>query len=591
MTRYYIMIICLLPILHTVVVAQTDSVAVVDSVISERKLEDIISQVNDPEDSPLIEFYESAPKRETATLQVRSRYIERLQKSDGFQNRTYIGSSLKSYQRIKFSHGTHYAGGILFEKDAGEKRFNDFTSGNLMISDVGAVRKFIAGDYLVEAGQGLALWRSYDIAKGADVILPVRRNAAGLNPYLSSGESGFFRGAAAEFKLGRFSQAIFYSNITRSGSLDSSGNLKNFYDVGYFRTVGEIKKRNVIAEKLYGTHCMYRFSQSNSVGATFYTARYSKKILLDDGKKFSGDRFAIASFDYKFTWQKLSLFGEIAGGNEVIAGNTGIVIMPSDDIGIIVSGRYYPYRYMNIHGLGFGEQTSNEQGFYVGTRLKVTDRILVSSYYDQYQSIYKASLPFPSVGYDFLSQIEFSPSSVFDITLKYQRKCGDVAVPTIDESGFSSDIITQQRKQKIRLSVDYKVSSRISLRGRFEQIYLDINSTGKQEKGFMTYQDVLFKPDRILQINLRIAYFRTDSYYTGISEYERDLDGVLTQPILYGSGVRWYCLMKYEPIRRVKISLKYSDYIRDDVKKIGTGLDELPGNHDNRVSAQLDFGF
>jgi hypothetical protein len=92
-------------------------------------------------------------------------------------------------------------------------------------------------------------------------------------------------------------------------------------------------------------------------------------------------------------------------------------------------------------------------------------------------------------------------------------------------------------------------------------------------------------------MNTRIIVFRSDSYFSGIFEYERDLDGVLTQPILYGSGVRWFLLFKYELINHIKISMKYSDYIRDDVKQIGTGLDQLLGNHDNRVSAQMDIGF
>jgi hypothetical protein len=591
MCYHWVVIVFLFVSFCNQVTAQIDSLAAVDSTISDRKLEDLLEQTGDQEDSPLIEFYDRTTERRTSFLQVRSRYIQRLQKSDGFQNQTYTGSILKSYQRIKFSPGNHFSGGVLMEKDAGEKRLNDFTTGNLMISNIGPVSKSILGDYFIEAGQGLALWRSYDIAKGADVILPVRRNGTGLNPYLSSGESGFFRGVATELKFGRFSSTVFYSNVNRCGSLDTSDNLKSFYDVGYFRTEGEMQKKNAITENLLGAQCVYGLSNFNSIGATFYTTRYSRKLLFRDGQKFSGDRFSIASLDYSFAWQRLSLFGEVAGSNKVIAGNSGIVLTPSDEIGIILSARYYPYRFISIHGLGFGEQTSNEQGFYFGVHLKLIDWMAVASYYDQYGSVDKSSLLFPVVGNDFLTQVELSFLSNLDVTVKYHRKITDDLQPIIDESGFGSKVITQQRKQNIRLSVDYKMSSRVSLRCRVEEVFLNNKSMGSEEKGFLTYQDVLFKPNRKVLINLRVAYFRSGSYYSGVGEYERDLDGVLTQPILYGSGVRWYCLLKYEPIRQIKLSFKYSDYIRDDVKRIGTGLDELPGNHDNRVSAQLDFGF
>jgi DNA-binding PadR family transcriptional regulator len=109
------------------------------------------------------------------------------------------------------------------------------------------------------------------------------------------------------------------------------------------------------------------------------------------------------------------------------------------------------------------------------------------------------------------------------------------------------------------------------------------------EKGSIYYSDLVFLPTKELWLNLRVAFFRTDSYSSGIYEYERDLDGVLTQPVLYGKGVRWYLIIKYTFLEHLNLSAKFSDHIRDDVKKIGSGYDQLPTNHDDRISLQLDW--
>ena len=88
---------------------------------------------------------------------------------------------------------------------------------------------------------------------------------------------------------------------------------------------------------------------------------------------------------------------------------------------------------------------------------------------------------------------------------------------------------------------------------------------------------------------MRVVYFKTDSYESGIAEYENDMPGVLSLPVLYGTGIRWYCVITYQLAGLLNLSAKYSDMIRDDVRRVGTGLDELPTNHDNRIGVQMDL--
>jgi hypothetical protein len=49
--------------------------------------------------------------------------------------------------------------------------------------------------------------------------------------------------------------------------------------------------------------------------------------------------------------------------------------------------------------------------------------------------------------------------------------------------------------------------------------------------------------------------------------------------------------VEYQVNENIRLSAKYSDMLRDDVKHMGSGVDELPTNHDDRVSVQADIDF
>jgi hypothetical protein len=161
-------------------------------------------------------------------------------------------------------------------------------------------------------------------------------------------------------------------------------------------------------------------------------------------------------------------------------------------------------------------------------------------------------------------------------TLRYSRK-------KIEEYG------TTRTKQSIRLNGDYKLSKNVKLRGRVE--FIDVVKNNLKEEGVLAYGDVGVSPTRNLSFNFRLVFFKTDSFDAGVAEYENDLPGVLSVPILYGEGVRWYTFIKYEILNSLQLTMKYSDIVREDVKRIGSGLDELPSNRDNRIGLQLDYRF
>lgn len=176
MTEKKFFVICSLLLVAGVALAQEreDSISVSDSLANE--IETLVEQSTDNENSPLREELDDRNRAGQEGVTIRSRFVQQLQQSRGFEEQKYIGSPLKSLQQMKLTRGEHISAGVILTKNAGEPQFDNFTAGYLRFSSFGPVTSFIVGDYLVESGQGIALWRGYEVLKGANVVAPVKRS-------------------------------------------------------------------------------------------------------------------------------------------------------------------------------------------------------------------------------------------------------------------------------------------------------------------------------------------------------------------------------------------------------------------------------
>jgi hypothetical protein len=587
--------ILVLIVMSTIANAQIrpDTAVSIDESFNEQEFESLVEQSTDDENSALLDLLDTSAVEKNLLL--RSRFIQRIQQSKGFENQNYLGTPLRAYQRMKFTAGSQYSAGVLIEKDPGEQRMNDFASGYFAVRSLGPITALVVGDFLLEAGQGVTFWRGYDIQKGANVVAPAHRKARGVIPYSSSDENYFLRGGAVNLSFEPLSVAVFYSDRTLSASVDTSidgGVVKSFYTNGYFRTESEIAKRNQVEERLLGGRIEYQISERNAIGLNGYTTKFSRQIVLHDGKRFANDRLSLISGEYRFHLSALDFFGEWArGDNRSTGGISGIQMTPSSSISLITAYRNYPYDFVSFHANAFGERTGtyNEKGYYAGVKVRPLKGAQLSTYYDQFEFPMPSSTSkFSSGGHELFLQADAAVAPRLELSVRYRRKITDQR-ETVTEGTTSKHIDDQLTKYGIRLHTDYQVSKNVKLRGRFEFVDITTRYTRQHETGFLMYQDVRLQQSERWSLNFRIVFFRTDSYDAGIAEYENDLPGVLSVPILSGKGAKWYALVKYSVFETLDLSLKYSDLIRDDVKRIGSGLDELPTNHDNRIGVQLDF--
>lgn len=545
---------------------------------------DEVTTVEEPED----EY--SQPILKKVKLNLRSRFTNDIQNRDGFTSDKFEGSKLKSYNRVLLKFGNNYQAGALIEKDPGEKSFNDFTSFHLQVKDFNVVNNFIAGDYVLEFGQGLALWSAFGISKSSDAIFSVKKRARGLKPYTSSAEYKFFRGASATVKLDDFYLTGFYSNRNIDASVDSLTNqITAIGQTGFHRFESEIVKKNSVNERLIGGILEYRFLGKNNFGLIYYNSTFAKQFESSSLYDLSGNKFNYLSTFYDVNFASINLFGEASYNGTSVASINGIQILASNNLIFTTSIRSYPRNYNSIYGYGFSEtsgKVKNELGFYSGLKWKTSIGVF-NLYYDIFKFPYSTSSSSLSTqGDEFLIDYQKTVFTKFDLKFRYKYENKDVT-----ETINGVDLILKRLRQSARTEFVYNISKSIRLKTRFEYNLFRIKDNKINENGILLFQDVRYTAAKNLTLTGRIIFFDTESFSSAVYEFENDLLGVMPNLAMYGEGIRWYLIAKYKPLKYLSISAKYSETYKPDETTLSSGDSEIIGNLDNRFSLQIDLSF
>ena len=527
---------------------------------------------------------------EYSRLKLRSRFTNDLQTRDGFLSGKYQGSKLKSYNRFLYNFDNNYQVGILTEKDPGELSYTDFTSFHLQVKNFNVLNSFIIGDYMLEFGQGLALWSPFGFSKGADAIFPVKKKARYLKPYTSAAEYRFYRGAATRLTLNDFSFTAFYSINTFDASIDSiTGEITSIGQTGFHRFESEQNKKNAARQKLIGGVLDYKFLEKLNVGLIYYNTSFDKNFKSSSLYDLSGNNFNYTSFYYDLYLSKLNFFGEASFDGNSVASINGVQFFASREFIFTTSVRNYPRNYNNLLGFGFSERSgkiNNEVGIYSGLKWKLPF-VVINLYYDIFRFPYRTSEnSLSSEGNEFLFDLISNPIAKFEFRLRYKYENKEVT-ELID----ADEQIVRRLKQIIRTEFIYNITKELRLKTRLEYNNFFIKDASIKENGFLVFQDIRYVPQKDINLYGRIIFFQTDSFNSAIYEFENDLLGVMPNLALYGKGIRWYLIVKYKPLNFLSLSAKYSETYKPDEYFLSSGDNEIIGNVDNRFSLQIDLSF
>ena len=541
--------------------------------------------------------YVTAGEKEETLVRFRSRTSRDLQPRRGELDDVFAGSAIKSYERLSIKGGDLEAG-ALFEKDSGEKISSGFTSGYALVKDVGFLRRVVVGDFAVEAGQGLVLWRGSSFGKGGAAISVARKSGLSVQPYRSSGESEFLRGGAACALLeaagfGSIEATAFFSRNSLDATLDSSGNISGLYEGGLFRTKSELEKRKAVTERVVGGRLKIAHRGGWTVGSTAFVSTFDRTIVSDRLHEFHGRNLGVLGMDATMSLGSLSAFGEIARTNQVsFAGIAGAFFAISAQSAVVVLYRDYGPGFNNLHASGFGERsdTKNERGFYFGVDFAASKWLRFSGHIDHFRFPWQTySNPLPTGGHEILLQSDIRVSDQFSLITRLSSKSVEGTEADVDEFGRETRAIVPRTQRKYRLTATYKASPSLTAKGRIELTTVDYPIPGRSERGYLFFQDLRYRISGFLSATTRLVFFDTDSYDSRLYEYENDVHGVFANPGLYGKGRRWYLVIDYSPSRVFSLSAKYSETLKEGVTAIGSGVTEIQGPLDNRLTVQIDL--
>jgi hypothetical protein len=524
-------------------------------------------------------------------VNIRSRVINDLQERRGFSESKFVGTIPKINNRFLLKYGNLIDAGVLTEKDAGEKSINEFSSYHFALKNYGLIKMIALGDYTLEFGQGLALWSPFSLSKGSDAIYPLKRNGKPINPYKSTNETSFFRGAAMSAAYSNFTISGFYSSNLIDANIDSTSSLILSLPIdGFHRTENEISKKKAGRETLFGARIDFEDENKNlNIGALYYQSKFSSAFFQNSPLDLSGDKFNFFSFYWDLYFDKINIFGESAYDSRSLATLAGASFSFDRDFTFITLIRNYPRNYRNIHAFAFGEQsgnTRNEVGIYSGIQWK---SIIgeINFYYDQFKFPYATfDNPLPSTGNEFLFDLKSEPLLKISTNLRYKYEKKEITIKP-----DNLETLANRLKQTLRGEIQIEASKYLRLKSRIEVNNYFIKQNNVDEFGTMVFQDVRYFVMNNLNFSMRIILFQTDSFNSAIYEYENDLLGILSNTALYGKGIRWYMLIRYKPLDYISLSAKYSETYKPLEKTLGSGYSEINNNVDNKISFQAEINF
>ena len=519
----------------------------------------------------------------------------------------YAGSPQKILFRYKYAYKTALQYGILGEKDAGEAFFRgrqkqgfDFYSAHFFVRNIGMIRALALGDFTVNLGQGLIQWQSLAFKKTA-AVMSIKRDGPILRPYNSAGEINFHRGIGITLAKGHWQSTGFVSKkrIDANFVPDTTGNgagwVSSLQNSGYHRTVAELTDKGVQHQFAFGGNIAYRFRQLYlGFNGIHYTFSLPLKKAGDPYVKyaFQGNKMGNYSVDYSYTFRNMHFFGEFASGagfHRAVVQGLLVSVAAFADLSLVYRNISKAYQSLNANAFTEAAYPGNEKGLYTGITIRPNAYWQVNAYADLYAFPWlKYRVDAPSEGNDLMLQVTYKPNKQLELYTRYRAE--KKAINATSASAALPGIIIQP-KQNWRTQLIYSVNRELVFRGRVEMNWFDKHG-GEPEQGFLCAADLLYKPFlKAWSGNLRLLYFETNGYNSRIYAFENDVLYNFSIPVFYDKGLRYYINLHYDFNKKFRAWIKWAQTVYPDRNTVGSGLDEIAGNHKAEIRIQVQYDF
>lgn len=494
------------------------------------------------------------------------RYGQILEKQAGYDTSRkshYSGSPQHIVFRYEYRIGDKIGFKIAGGKEPGdcffrgEQRYGfDHYSGSFHLNNFGMLKRAVVGDFRVNFGQGLAFGTSLLSGKGGGAD-GLRRFADGLRPVAITNEGNVFRGAGFTIGTSKINGTLYAGDITNS---------KNS---GFGLSVKYTGKRLRIGGQLggYGT-----------IGDS--TSKSVKWHALTHPDSFTG------SLDYSLTAGKQLLFGEVAADHKGrIAILQSALLNLAPDLKLNVTFRHYPKNYKPVAASPFRALSlgCGETGLYLAASMVLSRKLEANVFADYFTTSwlsYRCDAPSRNLDFGFSIFCNINRNNLFSITYRYKNRQKN----STDDLYMHS--ILQKNEHRARLQWRSSPSKHLKLKTE-ASIALNKTENERLKTGFLIYQDAALTlyGDRF-SLNLRAAYFDTDTYDERLYAYENDLYYAFNIGSYYYQGARWYLMVRYK-VWKLSFWLRAGRVRYINKNTAGSGLNMIEKPHKTEIKAQI----
>ena len=449
-------------------------------------------------------------------------------------------NSLKYYTRTQGVVG-QYTISLVTEKDPYENSFFDYYGAGMVIDE--GKRKIALGKYNLDLGTGVVLSTVGSFFRSID--FHVMTHERGIVPYTTSFENGGFFGAAISDSL-VFDYTLFYSYQKLDGRIDSLGFASSFDESGVHTDSASLSRKDRISEELFGYDVRYRFSNL-LISQRSYWCTYDPAFAARDSlTQFYGKHFMISGIALTYFGDLFVVFSEWARTYRNRIG------------GLFGFSGFFPYFDFNCAGKYF------PAGFYSPKGVESDDDYVGGTVDLKHHS------PIADIGATVTIDNKTEEDSVkYGLRLNFEKKIGIVSARV-------------QVRWRYREEVKDLSGSRVFVRiTPLRLFFFDIRFEEKYVYGETAFEKGIFGAVELgveykgLRLRMRYGLFDTDSYASRIFAYETDLPGILNNRMLYDEGNYGFVYCSFAPVKKLRLSLKYS-IIRRDVltsKQFGCQVD------------------
>ncbi len=526
-----------------------------------------------------ISLIKTKTKKQKLKLNFRSRIYKTIQKAKGYKSSYYQGDNLKSYNRILMNVFSKYEAGLLIEKDPGEISHTDFSSFHFAVNDFSFINKILIGDFYIKFGSGLAYYSPYYFSSPALPSTYLRNNFR-IAKNTSSHENKMLRGIGLNFDAGKFSFILFASKNQYDVRFDSVNNvISSIKNDGYHRSSSEISRKNILDESTYGIAANYGFSKSTNLSILFSENFYDKNFEF-------GKTNRIFSLAFSSNFKKFYFTGEIANQNNNFAFFNSFSILFSKDI-------EYNFRYSRIENSFFSFHSYSNSLSNLNNESIFSNSLIVKSNLGRFSAamqIKENILPevndlFHNTTSKFYFNFEKDVLKNSNLLLQFSQS--SMPFTEIIDNKYVNG---SRNFRQIKLGFSSQITKALLLKSRVNFSNFSRDFSGIKENGFSISQEILYSKN-IFTIGGKIIFYQTDSFFTRIYEYERDLPGVFSVGQYFGKGTKQFLYSRIQPVKNFNIYLKYSENYKPDEKFLSSGQNEIDGNLESRFSIQIDYAF